>query len=84
MTYIDFMRRKFRNLKYFIVMFFALSLLFAFVVLYFMIYSKSDSQSNANDSHKEKSTKEIIKPEVSNLDIQSALMPDELYFLRSK
>ena len=84
MTYIDFMRRKFRNLKYFIVMFFALSLLFAFVVLYFMIYSKSDSKSNANYNFKENGMEEIIKPEVSNLDIQSALMPDELYFLRSK
>lgn len=84
MTYIDFMRRKFRNLKYFIVMFFALSLLFAFVVLYFMIYSKSDSKSNSNYNFKENGMEEIIKPEVSNLDIQSALMPDELYFLRSK
>ena len=84
MTYIDFMRRKFRNLKYFIVMFFALSLLFAFVVLYFMIYSKSDSKSNSNYNFKENAMEENIEPEAFNLDIQSALMPDELYFLRSK
>ncbi|SHI53107.1 hypothetical protein [Algibacter luteus] len=65
-------------------MLFALSLLFVFVVLYFMIYSKSDSKSNSNYNFKENAMEENIEPKASNLDIQSALMPDELYFLRSK
>ena len=63
-------------------MFFALSLVFVFIALYFLIYSKSDSSFLFFENYEEETKiEESAKDSAVILDFETLLMPDELYIL---
>lgn len=63
-------------------MFFALSLVFVFIALYFLIYSKSDSSFLFFENYEEETKiEENAKDSAVILDFETLLMPDELYIL---
>ena len=65
---------------FFYVMVFILALIFVFMVLFFFINSKEESEVNFSENIKEetKTENELIVSK-TNLDFETLLLPDEIY-----